>query len=65
MVLRQRRVTAADVKNKKMITSADDKNNVDKSPPATSEQQDDELSMNSLIPAIIVSSLIGGIILQL
>ena len=59
MVLRQRRVTAADVKNKKMITSADDKNNVDKSPPATSEQQDDELSMNSLIPAIIVSSLVS------
>ena len=61
MVLRQRRVTAADVKNKKMITSADDKNNVDKSPPAatTHEQQDDELSMNSLIPAIIVSSLVS------
>ena len=59
MVLRQRRVTAADVKNKKMITSADDKNNVDIPPPATSEQQDDELSMNSLIPAIIVSSLVS------
>ena len=42
-----------------MITSADDKNNVDIPPPATSEQQDDELSMNSLIPAIIVSSLVS------
>ena len=65
MVLRQRgaaAVVAADVKSKKMSTSdADDKNNGDSHPAATTSygQQDDELSMNSLIPAMIVSSLVS------
>ena len=64
MVLRQRgaAAVAADVKSKKMSTSdADDKNSGDSHPAATTSygQQDDELSMNSLIPAIIVSSLVS------
>lgn len=63
MVLRRRGAAAvvANVKNKKMSTSSDDKNNGDKSHLAatTYAHQDDELSMNSLIPAIIVSSLVS------